>query len=102
MTRKERAYDHIQPIIKGCKHTDSFDYNPGKAGHIFVRMTVVFEDDDGDSELVFSVPASYVKNYLETEDLNKVYEFMDSEYTSEDSRAILDKAWVDGEVYDAF
>ena len=102
MTRKERAYDHIQPIIRGSKHTDSFDYKPEKVGHIFVRMAVVFEDDDGDSELVFSVPVSYVKNYLETEDLNKVYEFMENEYTSEDSRAILDKAWTDGEVYDAF
>jgi len=44
----------------------------------------------------------YVKKHLGTEDLNKVYEFMENEYTSEDSQAILEKAWIDGEVYDAF
>jgi hypothetical protein len=102
MTRKERADNYLTPIRNNCKQTASFEYKPDKVGYIFVRMTCVFEDDDGDSEIVFSVPVSYVKEYLDTEDLNEVYEFMENEYTSEDSQAILDKAWIDGEVYDAF
>ena len=102
MTRKERADDYLTPIRRGCKQTASFEYRPDKVGHIFVRMTCVIEDDDGCSEIVFSVPVSYVKEHIGTEDLNKVYEFMENEYTSEDSQAILEKAWIDGEVYDAF
>lgn len=102
MTRKERADNYLTPIRNNCKQTASFEYKPDKVGHIFVRMTCVFEEDDGDSEIIFSVPVSYVKEHIGTEDLNKVYEFMENEYTSEDSQAILDKAWTDGEVYDAF
>jgi hypothetical protein len=101
MTREERIYDYLLSIRRGCKQT-TYDYNPSKVGHIFIRMTCVFEDEDGDSEIVFSVPVFYVKKHLGTEDLNRVYEFMENEYTSEDSQAILEKAWTDGEVYDAF
>lgn len=101
MTRNERE-EYLISIRRECKQTASFDYNPSKVGHIFVRMTCVFEYDDGCSEIVFSVPVFYVKKHLGTEDLNKVYKFMENEYTSEDSQAILEKAWTDGEVYDAF
>lgn len=102
MKLEERTYDYLLSIRRGCKQSASTNYSPSKVGHIFVRMTCVFEDDDGCSEIVFSVPISYVKKHLGTEDLNKVYEFMENEYTSEDSQAILEKAWIDGEVYDAF
>ena len=71
---------------------DGYDYSKHE---LLVNLTCVFESDDGETEVTFAVPVYWILETLEEYpkwgwiDLQK---WLDSEYTSEDSQYILEKA----------
>lgn len=71
---------------------------------LLFSLSVIFEEDDGDTEIVFAVPAEWLLNWLSerTDEkmtcLTDVQEWLCNEYTSEDSEQILEEAALNNKV----
>lgn len=70
---------------------------------LLFSLSCVFEEDDADIEIVFAVPADFLRNWLyeKTEKLwtfNRVQKWLQEEYTSEDSEEVLQKAALDDKI----
>lgn len=64
--------------------------NPKVFAHQVVQLNVVFEDDDGDTEVMFAVPVSYAKKVWDIQEDERFWDFVENEYTSDDSQLVLD------------
>ena len=98
-TKQEREEGLKRTVINGCKKIE--DTTAGEAGHIFVKLCRVFEDDDGCTELVFSVPIRLVKEHTGLDSLDKITYWLENEYTSDDSQAILENAIIEDLIFNA-
>ena len=68
---------------------DGYDY--GK--HEFlVSLTCVFEDDEGDTEITFAVPVTWLIRVMEFSDEMYLHSWLMNEYTSDDSQYVLERA----------
>ena len=71
---------------------------------LLFSMSVIFEDDDGDTEIVFAVPADWLLTWMYKNTNQKkitlayVQEWLCNEYTSEDSEQILEEAALNNKV----
>lgn len=72
---------------------------------LLFSMSVIFEDDDGDTEIVFAVPADWLQTWLfnATGDavcrsFADIRKWLQEEYTSEDSERILEEAALNNKV----
>ena len=88
MTRVERVQE-IQDITKGCPHIEDAEVN--KTKHIFVKLNIVYDDEDGNIELSFFVPISFVMEYTGYQGM-QLEDWLEEEYDSDDSQAIFDNA----------
>ena len=92
MTREK-----VKDFIEGSTYSDYGKHEP------LVNMSCVFEDDNGDTEVIFTVPIDWLCRYMtglygspwEWPDVKK---WLDTEYTSDDSRAVLDQAVLEDKV----
>lgn len=63
-----------------------------------VSLVCVFEDDTGETEVVFAVPIQWLINYLDglsgrrEWDWERLARWLENEYTSEDSQPVLEEA----------
>ena len=65
--------------------------------HLVCQLSCVFEDEDGDFEVMFKVPTKYAMKYFDMT-FEELENFLDNEYTSEDSEALLAQAHLDGQL----
>ena len=65
--------------------------------HMVAKLVVVKEDEFGEYEVVFSVPLKYAMEYFGMT-FDELENFLDNEYTSEDSEGLLEKAYEDGQL----
>lgn len=71
---------------------------------LLFSLSVIFEEDDGDTEIVFAVPAEWLLSWLYKRTdkkkmcLTDVQEWLCNEYTSEDSEQILEEAALNNKV----
>ena len=64
---------------------------------LLFSMSVIFEDDDGETEIVFAVPADWLQTWMLRNtgkywSFEEIQKWLQDEYTSEDSEDILEKA----------
>lgn len=69
--------------------------------HLVAKMSVTFEDELGSLEFHFSVPLFYAMEYFNMS-VDELEDFLNNEYTSEDSAGLLDKAYLDGKLLSIF
>ena len=95
MTKAERVKE-LQDLTCDCKKIE--DITIGHSGHIYVRLSTVYEDDDGNTELVFLVPIKTVEEVTSYKG-EELKNWLENEYTSEDSLEIFEVALVTGQVF---
>lgn len=86
----------LKEQTKDCP--DVINADIGKTKHIFVRLSTVFEDDDGNTELTFFVPIRFVMEYADYQGM-QLEDWLEEEYDSDDSKAIYDKAILENMVF---
>lgn len=88
MIRVERVKE-LRDITADCSRLEEARVNETK--HIFVKLTIVYDDEDGDTELSFFVPIRFVMNYTGYKGM-ELEDWLEEEYDSDDSQAIFDEA----------
>jgi hypothetical protein len=69
-----------------------------------MELTCVFEDDSEDTEVSFACPVWWLVSYMRNNNNEKwwcessLQEWLENEYTSDDSREILEQALLEGYV----
>jgi len=77
---------------------EKYDYGNHR---LLVNLTCVFESDEEETEVTFAVPFIFVLQYLnkfsewQWDDLKR---WLENEYTSEDSREILEQAILQNQI----
>ena len=70
---------------------------------LLFSMSCIFEEEDADIEVVFAVPATFLRDWLfDTTGIrwtfNRVQKWLQESYTSEDSEAVLVKAALENKI----
>lgn len=83
MTRKE-----VEEMMSGTVET-----YPDFAEHeTLVGLTVIYEDDEGDTELTYAVPQFWLQNVTGHQTAKGLRNWLKYTYTSDESKQILEKA----------